>query len=147
MANLIWRGKGDKTTRNHTIDAALLAGVAVDIDYQTGRFVIATSETKSPLILTNLAFAGQGTETAYKIGDTAAAYEVSKNDEFQLRAGGNIAIGDSVAIGNNGRFVKSSSATFAIAQSAAVGGALFDAVIISPANLETKTIIEQPSTP
>ncbi len=145
MSNLIWQGKGEKTTRNHQINSALLAGVAVSIDYASGSFLVATSETKAPLILTNLTFAGQDVNTPYNAGDTAAAYEVSSNDEFLLRAGSAVSIGDPVGIGSNGRFVRSVSNTFAIAQSSAANGELFEAIIVNPANLETKATSAAPA--
>lgn len=135
MANVIYRGsmRVPPVTKNLPVKTALLPGVAVVV--ASNELIAAPANSSSFLILNNLDFVGQTPQQAYVAGDDGAAYYVSQaTTEFQLRASGAVAIGDSVAIDAGGMFKKAvpGKIIVAVAESAAANGLLFDARTVFP---------------
>ena len=83
MGNVIYRGPAEREpeTLNIVIGAALQPGVAVR--KTAGALVAATVATGRVFILGNRRFYDQSTEDAYLVGETAVAYRLEPEQEYQ----------------------------------------------------------------
>ncbi|EEJ5117661.1 TPA: hypothetical protein N2G45_002885 [Salmonella enterica] len=117
MANVIYRGPAYRQpdTVNLQVTGAYNPGVAVIISAE--KFVT-TGSAKSGrwLILGNNEFMGQDINTAYAVHDTATAYRVRSEDEFNVRlAAGTYGVGQDITIGANGVFKAAASGDVVVA--------------------------------
>ncbi|HAI8714150.1 hypothetical protein RCT21_03460 [Escherichia marmotae] len=117
MANVIYRGPAYRQpdTTNIQVTGAYKPGVAVIIS--AGK-LLTTGSAKSGrwLILGNNEFLGQDIDTAYTAHETATAYRVRAEDEFNVRlAAATYGVGQEITIGANGVFKAAASGDVVVA--------------------------------
>lgn len=117
MANVIYRGPAYRQpdTVNMQVTGAYNPGVAVIIS--AGK-LLTTGSPKSGrwLVLGNNEFLGQDISTAYKAHDSATAYRVRSEDEFNVRlAAATYGVGQEITIGANGVFKAAASGDVVVA--------------------------------
>lgn len=116
MANVIYRGpiEREPTTVNLPVDGELLPGSFVRED--DGDLVQATAGTGRLFLLSNRRFFEQGPADAYEDGETAVAFRLRPDDEFQARmAAGTYAKGAALTVGASGRLQAATTGNVVVA--------------------------------
>lgn len=110
--HVIYRGPVEREpeTINLKVTTALKPGVAVTIT--AGKLAVATdAKSRRILILSNRRFYGQAIDTAYEADETAVAYRVEGEQEYNVQlAAGTYKYGDPLTVGAAGVFKGSPAA-------------------------------------
>lgn len=118
VAKVIYRGPAYRQpeTINKQITGAYLPGIAVTISPGGKLAIAATPLVGRWFILGNNEFAGQDINTPYAADDTATAYRVRSEDEFNVRlAAAAYTPSQELTIGANGLFVAAVSGDVVVA--------------------------------
>lgn len=139
MANVIYRGPAERQpqTLNKPVTGALLPGTAVLIGGTA--FTQATTPTAGRIgLLANRNFYEQGNTDAYVSGETAVAYRLEPEQEYQwAMAAATYTQGQELTIAASGRLAAAATTNIVVAffdqaGGAVAAGALADVVIARP---------------
>jgi len=125
MSNVIYRGPVEREPETINLPAvgAYLPGLFVTSDGD--ELTLAGVGGARVLLLSNRRFYDQGLADAYAAGETAVAYRLRPDDEFQARlAAGTYAHGDALAVDANGRLAAAGLSAVVIAHYNQAGATL-----------------------
>ncbi|WP_330983620.1 MULTISPECIES: hypothetical protein [Enterobacterales] len=116
VANVIYRGPAEREPKTLTrqVSAQSLPGAAVII--AGGKFAAASAATGRWLILSNNRFVGQSISEMYSTNDTANAYRVEGEQEYNVQlAAGTYTAQQELTIGTGGIFKAATTGNLVVA--------------------------------